>query len=809
MEGSYIPVAWQDLTYRVTDGTITYTEVLPELCNPAVPSPVQGQVYPLDDGTYSCPAIYNCLDPDCESNDLTPNSDGFPDLRTCVCSYTEVVHPYYDALPKPANDEYIIPQIKSGNMTPTDDTVSTLVTPGIILCNDAAARTCDVMLSIQNPTYVPQCINLAVNYFDNNPSRYFGLFWKANPSYQYDIDRVYWTEGHYRGIASLLNYKMYVRSGQYVDPFTKKLWVDYFWFDSAEGFNIETQTVTFEEDNSTYQAYFFQADPYISLLNSEPALPVDFSLDRGATEQQKRCIELAHILGDFSECAGLTWNITDSAGFHLAGYENTFPIEVDQYLVSVTVTILESNSDIKGIEVYNAAGDLCGSLFPDGVTEDDVFSFACYDVNSSTILTGGKATVRLLGLASIYDVPEQNLNSADLETLSDPLASVIDELEFEAYKDGSLPLCFASIYDRLNYRNWPQRRTYNFDYNPFDGLEVTYNYTYTTSTSIGIINAFQNITEAIYTNNTYPFNYALEAIESSYATEAYNYSSQKQLDFLYNFWVSELAPRRSGADDTACLTAGKGKSVLLPDTVQYWYTGERVPGYRLIAGREGGCLCHSSFGRGLFKLQLGCKQCVDGYGPESLADFAGTVQYNTLVAQLYPEGTFPSSISLEYFNENIVCRFPYGKDPVVSSLKDINMCAGHGVMSYENSTAEVNVTVWERNLITACSAITTPTATFQLFENITSIFSLIYIDEDDNILTVIGSKTTYEIYLNGDLCSAICTENLRLPEPWSCELTCNEEVDQYICFNEAIFTPTANNFSALYTPNIFILELPI
>lgn len=805
MEGSYFPIAWQDLTFRATDGTTTYTEVLDVLCNPAVPSMVQGTWDLLQDGTYSCPAIYNCLNPDCESNNLTPDGEGFPDLRSCVCSYTEVVHPYYDVIARPNQNEFYTSQIKAGNMTPVSNQTISQIPVGVIYCNDAALRTCDVMLSIQNPTYVAQCINLPVNYFDNNPSRYFGLFWKANPRYQYDIPRSRWTAAHYRGIASILNYKMYVVSGQYVNPFTKKLWRDYYWFDIADGFNTIQADVTFEEDNSTYQAYYFQADPYITLMNSQPPAGIDFTLGRGATEQQKLCIALAHILDDFSACDGITWNVTSSAGFHLAGYENSFAITETQYVISVSVTITATNDAIKGIEVYNIYGDLCGSVFPDGVIEDSVYVFSCYDLNSTKALGAGTMTIRLLGFASIYDVPEQNLNSADITTQPDTL--VVDELEYAAYKDGSLPLCFASIYDRLPLRNWPQRRYYAFDYDPFDGLSVTYNYTFSTASSVQIITAFQNITNAIYENNTYPYNYALEAIEDDYTLEAYNASSEKQLDFLYDFWISQLAPRRAGGDDTQCRTAGRGKSIILPGLVQYWYNGERRPGYDLIAGSEGGCRCYSSFDGGIANVYVGCQQCVDGYGPKSLVEFAATVQYNDVVGQLYAPGTFPSSVSLEYFNRYIFCRFPYGKDPIVSSLVDINMCAGHGIMTFTNTTSVALIDIYEYELIVACDSITTPTATYTLFENITSIYSLIYVDNDENILSVIGTKTNYEVYRNGVLCSTSCPQNLRVPEPWTCEFTCEEEVDFYTCMNSYLFTTTVNNASIAYAPNLFILYL--
>ena len=808
LNGSYYPVAWQDLTFRITDGTQTYTEVLSELCNPAIPSSVQGTPELMQDGTYSCPAIYPCLNSVCEDNNLTPDGEGFPDLRTCVCSYTEVIHPYYDALPRPSLDTFYTSQISAGALNFAANETGAIFTVGTIYCNDAALRTCDVMLSLQNPTYIAQCINLRVNYFDNIPSRYFGLFWKANPRYQYDIAREYWTETHYAGIASILNNKMYVRAGQYVNPFTKKLWRDYYWFNSSVGFNIVEQEITFEEDNSTYQSYYFQGEPFITLMNSEPGIAIDYTLSRSATEQQKLCITFAHIIGDFTECAGLTWNVTATPGFHLAGYENTFQITAEQYVVSIGISITESDSNIKGIEVYNVHGDLCGGIYINGTTVGDTYAVSCYDVNSSQVLRAGDMAIRLLGLASIYDVPEQNLNSADLPTVSDPLAALIDELEFTAYKDGSLPMCFASIYDRLPGRNWPQRRFYNFDYDPFTKFTVSMNYTATTTTSIDIINAFQNITEAIYENNTYPFNYALEEIETEYTLEDYNSTSQKQLDFLYDFWRSQLAPRLVGADDTQCETFGRGKSIILPDIVQYWYNGDINPGYEIPAGSEGGCRCYSKFNRGFYNPRLNCQQCTPGYGPNTMDDFFDTLQYNQLVAQVIDPDTFPTSFSLSYFRENIACRFPYGKDPIVSTLKDINLCAGHGVMTYSQNTTLETITVWDRFLVAACTNISTPERVYTLFGDITSVYAQIFIDDDDNILSMVGTRVSYEVYLNGVLCSTQCPTNLLIPEPWTCQFTCDEEVVYYTCMNPTIFTTTANNLTIAYTPNPFILYLP-
>ncbi len=801
----FTAVGWSSLRYRVynpNNGTTT-TVILSGIhspCNPGQPSPIPGTPYIQLDGYYSCPTVEKCtLTSDC-TDSLAPVSGAFPDLRACYCSFTETLYP--NIPPLPAN-EYLTLSLWSGKMNVTSPIIQPSNVLGQVQCNSFIDRTINCQLTRQDPRYPFQCVDQPIGCYDYTLGEFFGGFYNQNPKFIYGGSSVEWTRQHYVGIGSIMNGKMFSKGGRYVDPFTSTLLNAYYWIESNAPFNLVTLRVY--PNFTSYQTYVIQGDPFIYQLSSQPPPVVNFALSRLPSADELACVPVTP-----STCTGITWKNQTGPNYRLAGLEWSVLLPNDTSPITVTLVLSVVSPSIKGIEVYSPWGELCGSVYADGLTDiDSTWSFLCVNTPSSgKTHTNSTITVRILGQESIYDIPNANLNSDYLLTPPDSLT--LPPSLYTPYLFNTWPLMFSQFYDVgqiTNPRTWPQRQRLDLDLTTTFPFIMTVNYT--SSTGGVSPSAWANISASILINNTYPENIPLLFEYHKYTVSNIDYDSPSDRKFLEEVWEVHLAPRFCGADETQCKTFQLGKCIVTSNRTERWLNGDRNADYDAV-GIEGGCNCFKTFSKGFFNFQLFCQHCEIGYGPNTLSALSDTIQYNALVSPLYANGVLPSSsISLQEFNSDYICRFPYGIDPLAGALVSINMCAGHGIMSYNSTNTTIELTVWDGNVVIACSSIAATNQTYILSDQITSAYNLIYIDEDStDILSIIGTLTTsQEIYLNDEICVLLDCSTNTFPIPWTCLLVCPSITKSITCINPLLFT--TNDISIgdyRYTMNIFLIS---
>jgi len=150
-------------------------------------------------------------------------------------------------------------------------------------------------------------------------------------------------------------------------------------------------------------------------------------------------------------------------------------------------------------------------------------------------------------------------------------------------------------------------------------------------------------------------------------------------------------------------------------------------------------------------------------------------------------------------------------------------------MAYTSNNQSINVTVWNGNgiygIVVACSGLgltmdNGDIMIYHLASNITSPYTLVYNGPGNSTMTVLGSVTSYDVYVNETIqCGFIsCTDGntpssvefpvLHFPIPWTCTMTCNNVPTSMVtCLNPSFFTPSDITIDYIYTRNIFLLSL--
>lgn len=789
-------VTWTNLEYRIWNRLLntTTTVTFEEPCNPGHPSEVPGEPTLQLDGVYTCPTTEKCiLTNDC-TDELAPYAtyDNFPDLRACYCSYTET--DYINAPELDISNPKNI-QLYEGSMRPIEEQVTPEGIIGLIFCNNFIDREINCQQYRNNSNYVLQCQNEPIGCYDNSIGKFFGAFNTQNPKFQYPIEQEKWTLDLYKGVASLLNYKTYSTNGKYVDPFTSNLWNDYYWINAESSFEVYTAETNFTF--SSYQTNLIQMDPHLYTLNNDPPPNLNNSASRASSTTQKTCLTTIKS-GSFTTCTDITWaNAThNNPAYHQAGVELTYEYPETHSPMTITVTINYTTSQVKGIEVYSAWNELCGSIYRDEgfLTSGEYFVFLCINTPSYRKIPLKKAlTIRLIGLNSIYDIPGSTLSSEYLESGYDQLLTYLDTALFTPFLGNTWPLMLPLAYDfgyLTNNKKWPQRQFMNRTLIDQPFFNATYNYTIINTEAIEINSAWNDLSNQILNNNTYPENKALLNIESLYEVTAINYTSTKDLDYLYGIWEVWLAPRYCGADEVQCQTYQLGTCVIDSENKQRWYNGEKTLKKEQIyefEGEEGGCLCYNTFQTGFFKQELFCQVCETGYGPNSLQELSNTLLYHNYIFPLYNEtdNYFPiTDITIEEFEEKYICKFPYGTDPVPASLASHNLCAGHGIISFETIETNIELKTYNNDTYIICEGLSISTffeniLTFELSPLVTSPFNLIYTSSaNHNILTVIGTKKEAHVYTREGKECLISNCNIQFDgydnklKPWTCDIEC-------------------------------------
>jgi hypothetical protein len=133
----------------------------------------------------------------------------------------------------------------------------------------------------------------------------------------------------------------------------------------------------------------------------------------------------------------------------------------------------------------------------------------------------------------------------------------------------------------------------------------------------------------------------------------------------------------------------------------------------------------------------------------------------------------------------LMCRMPFGINPVLSTQSDVALCAGWGQVSLEQSQLTTTQDLFELNLFPRCLQLIFPLSghTFELQSSTNSILAMLYLDQDNNILTIINYN---ELYLNGVLLEAWDAERF--------EYIVAEQNEQIECRNEYYSTNNAETF---------------
>jgi hypothetical protein len=829
-EVTYIPILWTDMHYRVWDFEtgLTTTQII-AACNPGLESWIPGTPVLQGDGYYICPTTYKCVLTDDCTDELGPLSgySNFPDLRACWCSHSESIYPTIPRLPTQTQLTVFLVEGDIGinqNVTIPSDIF------GTVYCNNFVDREINCQLKRQNPNYDFQCSDEPIECYDQSIGKFFGAFDTQNPNYDYTIDRSEWTVGHYNGIASIINFKVYKKDGVLVDPLSSYIFNDYYWvYDNSSGFDIYTGvgTLTF----SSYQTQLLQADSYIYDLSSEPPPILNKAGYRVPNSGVSAC-QASLAAGLNTGCATYVWTndtfISDL--YRQSGLFYTFRVPVNQSLLSVSFSFntVDDCSNVKGVEVLDPWGSKCGGVYTQPFDIDTKYTILCTGLSTfDKTLPEQIFTFRILGQNSIYDIPEATLNNRFFVVPDDPLVDVLNLGYYDLPEGSSFPLMYSVAYDNPSHyglgdiKNWPQRNRPDPSYIITAPISFTYNYTKIGTRGRSSQSAWGTITDDIINANLFPYNYAL--LEESYKYEVFDIDLNSEIDrdYLYKVFAVHLSPRRCGAEQFQCKTMKLGECLIFTNFNQRWFGIGSDANYE-FKGEEGGCYCNNNFTAGFYDFDspFFCSSCQFGFGPFTKDTLSGIIQYNSLVNPTYPYGFIPSNIqdiSIDMFERLYSCKYPVSPDPIPASLLSINICSGHGILNGSSTPTTYSQDIWDDDYIISCRSLFLNDLYYTLFPS-SSFNSLSYI-RNQTIFTVIQTPLGFELYYYDGYNPYDCAVSLLsvpdFPMPFSMDILCSnfdtgiKITYTLLCSNTVFFSASdvAINLRMLYTNNPFILKI--
>jgi hypothetical protein len=793
------PIKWVSVTYRKFNPStnLTTTETISQ-CNP-VANPVQGTTPNGFNGLRTCPSIRRCTN--CTVS-LSPVGTTWTTPRACICSYEVEVREDLEDLDlttRTGELQMIKLVAEPTNPTPVEEGGIDPFIVGDIQCNSFIERELNCQFVRFVPGYVPQCTSQSISCFNFTLGYAFGAFWDQNPKFQYNIPRANWTEAHYRGIASTINNKTYSLGGDLVDPYLPSVQKDYYWFVNVTSLDVLSKPLSAVD--FSYVPEISQAEPYSYQAGVRPPPTTYTENTYPFTTAIDTCILSLSTGASITGCAGLIWEGLDYLQWREPGYIEYLPISPGEIVYSLDIT---TTYNFSGIQLYNVAGELCGQVLRPLGTGSSTTRISCVSSTNNTITTGGYLQVRFLGVSNFWDIPGEKLTSS-LPTLKDTLVSwgvvsslystseYINLIYGMAYAFFNLGLLLVDI--SLSFPHMASK----------EGLFVystTYqlNYGEVTAGSTDITSQWDEVANLILNNNSYPRNTALEArvLIQGYTTNPISYSSVEDLDYLYRFWATWLAPRLC-SEDTPCRTFGLGKCIfsesILPS--QYWYNGDvESPGYDLPPGvQEGGCLVYSSWEQGYYDSYLFGATCKPGYGPLSIDQWGKILQYNATIAKTLPNiSPFNVTISsAAQFEQDLACKFPVGKDPLNAPFVDFNMCGGHGEVEFSSSIEgqfELPFYTYKQYYLTPQCTGLSYKGEYYTFNGTLDIFNLQYVSSY-TIISIVNEV----VYLNGSSCLFTSTQSLPTVGLLSCDGDSGEDSYEVACFNPYLFSTSSLSFS--------------
>lgn len=781
-----VPVKWSNVQYRLfnPDSNTTSTETIAE-CNP-VANPVQGTTPMGFGGLRVCPSIRKCEN--C-SVELNPSGTTWSTLRACICTYTVTVRE--DIADLLSGQSYQLQTIKLKATVPNPQVISDeQFIVGELQCNSFIDRELNCQFPRYVPNYAPQCQSQPISCFNFTLGYAFGGFWDQNPKFRYDIPRANWTQAHYHGIATVLNNKTYSKNTFYIDPMVPSTFTNYFWFTNISSLDIYSRVPTV--NLFIYTPEISQAEPYSYQAGPLPP-PATITSTNPFSNGELGCyLFLPDGLTSF--CAGLFWELIQTFIWRLPGYWEFIDVTNTEVVYSLEIT---ANFNYSGVEIYTPRGDLCGRELRPLISQP--VRISCVNAPNNTSPIDGALLVRYLGVSNFWDIPGAQLAST-LPVLYDALvswgvvSSLYSQSEFINLAYGLAYAFYVSstgVWSGVDISaEFPHRAstTENF---VKQASYVLY-YGIVTETSSELTSQRDALFSLILNNNTYPRNYALEArvLSQGYDSSPVNFSSPSDLDYLYRFWGTWLAPRRC-SEDTECRTFDLGRCIFpSAGPKQYWYNGDPFPDYTIPGGvQEGGCRVWDSWEKGYYSSAFFGGKCKEGYGPGSLDQWLKILQYNTTISQVVPPGyPFDLSVTPAQFESQLACKFPVGKDPLTSPFVDLNMCGGHGVVSFStsSSTALIPFFTFKQYWLTfECTSLLIDSVEFTL-NTTQTIFALQYVSPSASILTIINGA----VYLDGSACTFFRLQSL----PAYGVLQCGGERVDLQCVNNLYFTSLSRSF---------------
>lgn len=754
------PVLWEDVHWLRYNQTLDVVESqYTAVCNP-IANRAPGEVITTFHQYPVCPTIYSCID-----GSLTTISGGvYQDLRACIVNKTIVARTDVPNLPNIPMNVTIV-DINASSLTPV---IVQDIYAARLRCNDFIDRTINCQLKhLFKSAYRLQCVDEPIQCYTYAQGRFFGGLWNANPFYRYDIPRVNWTLAQYVGIASVMNYKIYARNGKFIDAFTSEVWNNYFWLGGVTSLSIVQQEVfpyafTFQNDYIQGQEYNYLAG---TLLPPPTASFASNPLSSTIVDCMVQIIFDGSLTG---VCENQDWDNIDSVQWRIPSYIRYILIEPGTVVYSLTI---ETTYNYTGIEVYNVFGELCGTyLQPTGVNKNITISCLLAPSALNNFTTTSLLQVRYFGVHAIWDIPNATLSNSVPSHDADPFT-----ISGYPFLSSTINLIYSVLYFFVytvngdiapDEFNWPGRRN-NISF--LTDSRYFLNYTLNTTFSLG--NTVDAVRQAILVNNTYPYNFALEAwVErNGYQEIPVNYSDTNQLDWLWYTWANSLSPRQC-TEFSNCMTFGRGKCIFPSSPAiqysggvkpKYWRQGDMPPGYTIPnAADEGGCFIYDVYSEGFYDRQLAGARCKEGYGPADNANVAQIEQYQELVADV---GVFTGSN----------CKLPAWFDPIAAPLVDYNLCSGHGKALLTQITSERTITQYSDGaqwLFPLCDSILLDQTEY-VRQEVRTVFIQQFVNEN-SILSLIHGQ----VFLNGTVCT-LASE----------VLTCSETY-QFQCISTFFFS---------------------
>jgi len=842
-EGTIEPIWWANMTYREYDivTNMTDTKTMAR-CNPAEFAQPPGFVE--IDGP--CPFYDPCLSREACSDELAPPVSitepsyyaPWPDLRGCVCSYDIEVRTDVPSLDAGTYDT----QIMCMHASVAGGEKNEGVVYSNIRCQNFLERAYNCAMERSYPWWVEQCTDEPIGCYDFSVGRIFGGFDNAHPTVSFLGPPETWeVDKQWKMIASIMNNATYTRNTIPFDPFSAQLMNDYVdgWVAGAdEKFD---QVVA---DGSSFISPWASPD-YLQARADQIA-------SGGSSPQWTYLSDRVTGLPG-GELITYTWdNMLDprirmpGVGELINTYTGNYFNPGDPiYLSSVDVTFdFDGYEKIAGVEVYNQFGGLCAKMLRPPTLNETV-TFSCLDSYdgfeyppflTSDLVQDGGGWVKFLGVQEVWDVP---LATAVTDTgpISDPIHDVCIVSNYTLLDDIGAPepvnIIFSQFRLSLNTalqsfwfdglyeaefpeyggnKWWPTRRSTAWSSAQIQAADWITQGSIVANVTAGIVNTtfdgvWDDITTGVLLNNTYPYNQALaDHVAALGDVETHPFTEEDlalphiQAELL-KVWQNWLSARFAGAEDSQCEMMDLGQVVYpaSPDNIR-WRMANPDSDYDFL-GDEGGCQCPTYFSRGFSDDQFACKSCIPGYGPVTTEELDDMLQSSRTVAPLvdltedpwatYING-FPTTTAKEdYFETNIACRYPFTVDPVVGPLVDINVCAGHGMISeyqpnvWEPATFRVFEDTMGRVITPTCTGIWVDGVLYELQDEFASIDALIY-GTSDGFTVVNGALWASGGTVLCGLDAGGCTQVF--PAPPLCAYTCADgSSPEVLCDNPSFF----------------------